>query len=178
MLEGVPGLTVVDDSVEPGASAPGLDALLVDFDPEAFDALRNWAFQDGLALVVLGAPPELLAGLLELPIRGVALLSREADRAEIAAAIEAASQGLIVLDSSHALRVGSSPSGSGQSISPRESQVLQLISEGLANKEIAQKLEISLHTVKFHVATILEKLAASSRTEAVTIGIRDGIVHV
>jgi DNA-binding NarL/FixJ family response regulator len=61
-------------------------------------------------------------------------------------------------------------------LTPREREVLQMISTGLGNKEIAGRLSISEHTVKFHVASILGKLGASSRTEAVSIGIRHGLV--
>jgi DNA-binding CsgD family transcriptional regulator len=56
--------------------------------------------------------------------------------------------------------------------------VLRLVAEGDANKEIAWKLGISEHTAKFHVASILGKLNAGSRTEAVTIGIRRGLVLI
>lgn len=58
----------------------------------------------------------------------------------------------------------------------RELEVLRLLALGLANKQIAARLNISDHTVKFHVAAILGKLGASSRTEAVAIGIRTGLV--
>jgi two-component system, NarL family, response regulator YdfI len=61
-------------------------------------------------------------------------------------------------------------------LTPRESEVLQMLASGLANKEIATRLAISEHTVKFHVASILGKLGAASRTEAVTLGIRRGLV--
>ena len=61
-------------------------------------------------------------------------------------------------------------------LTPREREVLQMISAGLGNKEIAGRLSISDHTVKFHVASILGKLGASSRTEAVSNGIRHGLV--
>lgn len=63
-----------------------------------------------------------------------------------------------------------------QPLTPRELEVLQLLSEGLLNKEIAWKLGITEHTVKFHVASLLEKLNASSRTEAVAKGIRGGLI--
>jgi DNA-binding NarL/FixJ family response regulator len=56
--------------------------------------------------------------------------------------------------------------------------VLRMIAEGLGNKEIAFKLRISDHTVKFHISSIFVKLGASSRTEAVTIGIRKGLIMV
>ena len=63
-----------------------------------------------------------------------------------------------------------------EALTPRESEVLQMLASGLGNKEIAAKLAISEHTVKFHVASILGKLGASSRTEAVSLGIRRGLV--
>jgi len=52
------------------------------------------------------------------------------------------------------------------------------LSEGLGNKEIASRLNISEHTAKFHVASIMGKLGAASRTEAVTLGIRLGLVMI
>jgi DNA-binding CsgD family transcriptional regulator len=55
-------------------------------------------------------------------------------------------------------------------------EVLQLMAHGLPNKRIAARLGISLHTAKFHVAQILAKLDAGSRTEAVTRGARRGYV--
>jgi DNA-binding NarL/FixJ family response regulator len=58
----------------------------------------------------------------------------------------------------------------------RENEVLQMLASGLANKEIASRLAISEHTAKFHVASILGKLGAGSRTEAVSLGIRRGLV--
>jgi len=54
--------------------------------------------------------------------------------------------------------------------------VLRMMAEGAANKTIAWKLNISEHTAKFHVASILTKLNASTRTEAVTVGIRRGLI--
>lgn len=71
------------------------------------------------------------------------------------------------------------PTDVGHSIerlTTREQEVLQLMAQGLANKQIGGKLHISLHTVKFHVAAILAKLEASSRTEAVALGARNGLV--
>jgi DNA-binding NarL/FixJ family response regulator len=61
-------------------------------------------------------------------------------------------------------------------LTARELEVLRMMAEGAPNKIIAWRLGISEHTVKFHVASILSRLGASSRTEAVTIGIRRGLV--
>ncbi len=63
-------------------------------------------------------------------------------------------------------------------LSPREREVLALLAEGASNKEIARALALSIHTVKFHVASLTEKLGARSRVEAVAIAIRAGLVMV
>jgi DNA-binding CsgD family transcriptional regulator len=63
-----------------------------------------------------------------------------------------------------------------QQLTPREIEVLGMLAEGLGNKTIARRLGISEHTVKFHVGSILAKLDASSRTEAVTLGARRGLI--
>ena len=61
---------------------------------------------------------------------------------------------------------------------PRETDVLRMLAEGLVNKDIAACLGISEHTVKFHISSILDKLGASTRTEAVTLGIRRGLIPI
>jgi DNA-binding NarL/FixJ family response regulator len=63
-----------------------------------------------------------------------------------------------------------------EDLTARELQVLQLLAEGLSNKAIAQRLQISEHTAKFHVAAILGKLEAHTRTEAVTRAVRQGLI--
>ena len=63
-----------------------------------------------------------------------------------------------------------------QSLSPREIEVLRMMAEGLGNKEIAWRMKLSEHTVKFHISSIFTKLDVSSRTEAVTLGVRLGLV--
>jgi DNA-binding NarL/FixJ family response regulator len=65
-----------------------------------------------------------------------------------------------------------------EALTPREIQVLRMLADGIGNKEIAAQLGISDHTAKFHVAQILAKLRAASRTEAVRIGIRRGLVPI
>jgi DNA-binding NarL/FixJ family response regulator len=64
----------------------------------------------------------------------------------------------------------------GGALSPREREVLALLIEGASNKEIARALALSVHTVKFHIAALTEKLGARSRVEAVAIAIRSGLV--
>jgi DNA-binding NarL/FixJ family response regulator len=64
----------------------------------------------------------------------------------------------------------------GAALTSREHAVLRLLADGLGNKEIAARLQISTHTVKFHVAAVLAKLGVQSRTEAVSIGLRTGLL--
>jgi len=63
-----------------------------------------------------------------------------------------------------------------ETLTRREKEVLRMLAEGLANKEIAGRLAISEHTAKFHVASIFGKLGAASRAEAVAIGMRRGLI--
>ncbi len=99
---------------------------------------------------------------------------RSIDMKKLRIAIEAAASGMSVEDLSDKWnRDPISPSLTG-----REKAVLQLLAEGASNKVIARRLGISVHTVKFHVAAILDKLGAKSRTEAVMQGLRFGVLMV
>jgi len=112
-----------------------------------------------------------------------AVLARDATPDAILAAVEAVAGGLAVIEPGELepLLAASAPvpaSAASAALTARELDVLRLVAEGDANKEIAWKLGISEHTAKFHVASILGKLNAGSRTEAVTIGIRRGLVLI
>ena len=72
-------------------------------------------------------------------------------------------------------RLDGAEDGDG-ALTRRELSVLRLVAHGLGNKEIASELGISTHTVKYHLASLLSKLGVHSRTEAVTIGLRKGLV--
>jgi len=61
-------------------------------------------------------------------------------------------------------------------LTPRELEILEMLAEGISNRTIAARLGISSQTVKFHVASIRAKLGAASRTEAVTFGVRQGLI--
>jgi DNA-binding NarL/FixJ family response regulator len=159
------------------------------FDQNESDAARVLAIMERseAALVVLGERRDDFQELAARPLKGWAYLLKEADGTEIAGAIRAAAAGLIVLDAGLApllpsLRppaeegqaAAASPAGEG--LTAREREVLQLLAEGLPNKQIASRLGITPHTAKFHVASILAKLGAGSRTEAVATGARRGLV--
>jgi two-component system, NarL family, response regulator YdfI len=105
---------------------------------------------------------------------------------ELGPAVEAVAAGLIVLAPDQVERLSSPPSltasdgeaAFAEALTSREVEVLRLVAEGMANKEVAARLAISEHTAKFHVASILGKLGAASRTEAVTAGIRRGLIII
>ncbi len=126
--------------------------------------------------VALGAAEALRAGVR-------AVLPRHASAEQLLAAVQAAAVGLAVLPATAlgAFLPPATPSALAtqpliEPLTRREREVLQMLAAGLGNKEIAARLTISEHTVKFHVAAILGKLGASTRTEAVAIGIRHGLI--
>jgi DNA-binding NarL/FixJ family response regulator len=122
---------------------------------------------------------------LKTGIRGVLPYGVSED--ELAAATKAVASGLVALSPEFAEMISSTFSQADareefevplEPLTPREQEVLAMLSEGLLNKEIASRLQISEHTVKFHISSIMSKLGASSRTEAVTRGIRRGLVYI
>jgi len=124
-------------------------------------------------------PAEDIAGkTASLGISGI--LSRQVEGQPLLAAMKAIVEGLTVIDSRFAetlLTVPESiPEPLEEPLTPRELEVLQLLAQGMANKSIASRLEISEHTVKFHVNSILSKFGAQSRTEAVSLGTRFGLI--
>lgn len=108
------------------------------------------------------------------------LLLRNAEPEKLQAALLAVGQGLIVLDPGLTAAVLPTPEADlphlADPLTPRELEVLQLLAEGLPNKAIARRLDISDHTVKFHVNAILSKLNAQSRTDAVVRATRLGLI--
>ncbi len=163
------------------------DVVLIDSSGEPLDPIMGAILASGLAAdigVVLlgdGIAPRASADALRAGIR--AALPGDISPDQLVAALHAAASGLFVLHPFHAseaLPPGSASTRAldelAESLTRRELEVLQMLADGLSNKEIAAKLNISEHTVKFHVASILGKLGATSRTEAVSLGIRRGLV--
>lgn len=115
-----------------------------------------------------------------------AVLSQDSSAEEIIAAVYAVAQGFAVVRAER-VKVATRANADfpqrpneplHQALSPREHEVLGMLAEGLGNKEVAWRLKISEHTVKFHINSIFQKLNASSRTEAVTTGIRYGLISI
>lgn len=108
-----------------------------------------------------------------------AVLLHNASLRRIHTTLRAVSEGLFIVDDEVAASVVPHVRGRVELIeplTPREKEVAQLLARGLANKEIAQRLAITDHTVKFHLNGILRKLGVSSRTEAVVQAVRLGVV--
>jgi len=127
--------------------------------------------------VVLLDDPSLAGETLAAGARGI--LMRDASPQRIRAALIAASEGIIVIDDALATAVLQQSRPALDLVEPltaRESEVMQLLASGRTNKEIAQRLGVTEHTVKFHVNSILGKLGVATRTEAVVHAARLGIV--
>jgi len=104
---------------------------------------------------------------------------RSADGATLRAALLAVSRGLVVTEHGFtSLRPAPEPRpvAAAEAFTPREREVLALLARGLSNRDIADALDISAHTAKFHVNSILQKLGVERRTEAVVRAARMGLV--
>ena len=163
------------------------DVVLVDASGEnsetALDALISSDLITETTVILLSdhSQPGWAMEALRVGVR--AILPSEISPDQLAAALQAATAGLVVLHPSEipaalpAASAALSPLAElTEPLTPREREVLQMLASGLVNKEIAAKLSISEHTVKFHVASILGKLGAATRTEAVSLGFRRGLI--
>lgn len=158
------------------------DIVLVDsgdIPRDALLALINLTRGEELPLLWVGVPT------VDIQDKSVvSVVAQDVDSTTLIAAIHAMAAGLTVTDPSLAWQqTNSEPrrldvySEAGP-LSPREQEVLQLVAAGLPNKAIARELGISDHTVKFHVSSLLSKLDAGSRTEAVTVATRRGLLFL
>ena len=157
------------------------DVILVEANAEAEDVTRELTRVESPYSVILLADEPGLAETADALRSGVrAVLPRQSGPAQILAAVEAVSAGLVVLHPGDidALLVAPRPERIAEPLTPREVEVLGMLAEGQSNKSIAHRLTISEHTVKFHVTSIMSKLGAGSRTEAVTLGIRQGLIMI
>ncbi len=166
----------------------GLESLLRS--SSTLEVVGSAADLQSLAPALEREQPDVVLADLEFPQDGLprsgvrAVLPRDVAAGEMIAAIEAAAAGLVALHPADLQALLPAPpradrplpADAGEALTPRELEVFAMLAEGSGNKAIAWKLGISEHTVKFHVASIMSKLNATSRTEAVSIGIRRGLV--
>jgi NarL family two-component system response regulator YdfI len=178
-------LAVLEDAADAFADED-LEAIVIDASDASLEELFELLQETGVAretpviLLLPGASPDAVSHALRLGVRGI--LPAHPEPQQLAAALEAVVQELVVLSSEAGSPIRPAASRTTpadeltEPLTPREREVLRLLASGLGNKEIAAKLKISEHTAKFHVASILGKLGAASRAEAVSIGMRNGLI--
>jgi two-component system, NarL family, response regulator YdfI len=163
------------------------DVVLINTSGEPFEAALESIVASGLAsdvsVITLGDGLTAATSAEALRVGIRAALPGDISPDQLVAALQAVAGGLLVLHPSQVregLPASVAPSRAldelAEALTRRELEVLQMLASGRSNKEIATRLNISDHTVKFHVASILGKLGASTRTEAVSLGIRRGLV--
>ena len=106
------------------------------------------------------------------------VLTPDATADQLDAALRAVAAGLLVRSTAVPEARGFAPAEDMPLLTPREREILALIGEGLSNKAMARRLGISVHTVKFHLEALFAKLDATSRAEAVTKGLRGGVIEL
>jgi NarL family two-component system response regulator YdfI len=202
MSRALRSVTVISESqISPAKFVASKSSILVaDLDTSG-EAIAMLAFLQGApsgagAVALIDDPdPAWVRSALKTSVNAV--ISRDATVEDVQLALQAAEAGFVLLHptSVHGLLQNNSitemsdPSdgdidhGLGredllEDLTTRENEVLRLVSMGLGNKEIAARLAISEHTAKFHISSILSKLHAASRTEAVSLGIRKGLIPI
>jgi DNA-binding NarL/FixJ family response regulator len=171
------------------ADAPSVDvALIAEGAAEAAALRRSLGQTEGqlAALILSDAPQEWAQSLATLPLRGWGLLPFDVSAEELQAGMRAVFAGLCVgapalfalfqKATLHPQAAGGEEFSQIETLTERESQVLQLLARGLANKQIGLALGISEHTVKFHLSSIYAKLGTTNRAETVRAGMQRGLI--
>lgn len=173
------------------ASQPSLSTDIDLFRPDTVAWDMGWntitqlavldELSESYASMVIALLPDASFALRALVGRARGVLLRDAGIQTVAAAARAVASGLTVIDPelSPVMRQPfpeQPPAVLKEPLTPRELEILELIADGLPNKTIAQRLKITEHTVKFHINSLLEKLSAHSRTEALAIAARSGLI--
>ena len=174
------------------AELPAIDAIVVDelLLEEVGRAVTNMSTATVTLVVLTSDVVRSVALLRSFLLRSWSIVPVDATASQLQAAVVASAQGFVVLPTAYSnqlyeRRPSSSTISSPTSINlgpldegltPREREVLELVSQGLSNKLIARRLHISEHTVKFHISSITTKLGAASRTDAVSRGVRLGLI--
>lgn len=164
------------------------DVIVVADDVQVEEILHALPQSKNVALVVLTDKPEHFLPLLassDLSAWGIVPL--DTTSAQLQSAVHATAQGLVVLPTGSTGQLSDRQdrqrrrepallSATEEALTPREREVLELVGQGLPNKLIARQLQISEHTVKFHLASVSTKFGAVSRTDAVRLGLRQGLI--
>ncbi len=181
MLANVEGtdVRVVGEAASPTDLSEADVILLADEELLEEAAIAEDATQ---ALVLVSEDEGAVSRLRVLPLRGWGIVPPDAPPEELAVAVAAAAQGLIVLPRPLTGRLLQEPAASVEELSDpltaREREVLELLARGLSNRLIARELHISEHTVKFHISSLYAKLGVNNRAEAVSRGARHGLISL
>jgi len=186
-----PRVEIIGESVEPDDQLGSLEPDVVIWSPTTIldndfsieNAINDWI---GLptAWLVIHPDPMVIERLMKSNIHVWGILSPDASQSELVAAVRALSEGLTVINPSWVKYLSESRKITTAETEPeliepltgREMDILQLLALGLTNKQIASKLGISAHTVKFHVSSIYSKMNTSNRTETVKLGLKMGLI--
>lgn len=166
--------------VEQRGNEQQADVILIDLERQSRFALSG---RSSLPTVFLVDRPDPGWTAEALRFGAKAILNRDASPQQILSAIRAAHSGLVLLNADVTRRLAErvrAPSSENETpleeLTSRELEVLGMLAEGLGNRQIADRLQLSDHTIKFHISSILDKLDASTRTEAVTTALRMGLI--
>jgi two-component system, NarL family, response regulator YdfI len=164
-----------------------VDVVLVDAAGESVEELleslrgEEWLRESATILLTQSAETPWMTQALRAGVRGI--LPANVGTELLVAALAAVGQGLVVLHPERMVGARTSQVAETEeaaelleALTSREKEVLRMLAEGLGNKQVAARLEISEHTAKFHVASIFGKLGVSSRAEAVAMGMRRGLI--
>jgi DNA-binding NarL/FixJ family response regulator len=158
------------------------ELAVIDVEAES-PGCRDWLLElAGLVpMLLLSSEPDgaVFNRMLDEKVGGI--LSADAAPEQITRAIQSVASGLMILDGAllhQFVRGAENAVPLAEPLTSRERDVFVLLSDGLGNKEIALRLNVSEHTVKSHIRSILGKLGASSRTEAVSRGLRGGLIDL
>lgn len=192
LLAGSPSVVVVHGSgrvhdIEAVLGARDVDVVVVALRATADLALPLEVTADlahrvpPIVVLLEEAPTDWVAEVLG---NGVfAVLPRDVSADELHAAVQSAGAGLLTVSREHFASFGAGRRAirapvarSTEALTRRESEILGMLADGLANKEIAAHLHISSHTVKSHVTSLFAKLDVDTRAEAVAVGVRRGLI--
>jgi DNA-binding NarL/FixJ family response regulator len=175
-----PGLEVLGEGTAVDAAPAETDVIVVGDEDLGLPTSGARRELEARAVVVLADDERPARTLGTLALRGWAVVARDAGPAELQAAVVAAAQGFSVVPAPRVSRLGHGRHPEldppAEPLTPREREVLELLGQGLSNRRIGERLGVTEHTAKFHVASVCGKLHASSRTEAVSRGLRRGLI--
>lgn len=161
-------IKVINDSLDEENEA---DVMITSASPASLSGFEPASPSSAGVLLLGDDQPDVREMMRSSRVWGI--LPTDSSAEELTAAVHALSQGLIV-GAPHLLFKSENESVERGPLTERELEVLGLLAQGLANKQIAVELGISEHTVKFHVSSIYTKLDVTNRTEAVRAGLRGG----